>query len=46
VALGAHLLTQDAEATWLGAATVVDALDSNQVRRHLSVRSLLHIREL
>ncbi|MDQ7809478.1 phosphoribosyltransferase family protein [Amycolatopsis sp. A133] len=43
---GARLLTQDAEATWLGAATVVDALDSNQVRRQLNVRSLLHIREL
>jgi len=42
----AHLLTQDAKATWLGAATVVDALSSNQVRRHLNVRSLLHIREL
>ncbi|WP_328649099.1 phosphoribosyltransferase family protein [Amycolatopsis sp. NBC_00348] len=43
---GAHLLTQDAGATWLGAAIVVDALSSNQVRRHLNVRSLLHIREL
>ncbi|MFB9690954.1 adenine phosphoribosyltransferase [Amycolatopsis plumensis] len=42
----AHLLTQDAEATWLGAATVVDALDSARVRRHLNVRSLLHVREL
>jgi adenine phosphoribosyltransferase len=42
----AHLLTQDAEATWLGAATVVDALHSHQTRRHLNVRSLLHIREL
>ncbi|WP_244210840.1 phosphoribosyltransferase family protein [Amycolatopsis kentuckyensis] len=43
---GAHLLTQDAEATWLGVATVVDALRRNQVRRQLNVRSLLHIREL
>ncbi|MEU5260986.1 adenine phosphoribosyltransferase [Amycolatopsis sp. NPDC021455] len=43
---GAHLLTRDAGATWLGAATVVDALSSNRVRRHLNVRSLLHIREL
>ena len=43
---GAHLLTQDAEATWLGAATVVDALGSSQVRRRLNVRSLLHVREL
>jgi adenine phosphoribosyltransferase len=45
-ACGAHLLTQDAGATWLGAATVVDALSSNQVRRQLNVRSLLHVREL
>ncbi|HET6706447.1 phosphoribosyltransferase family protein [Amycolatopsis sp.] len=42
----AHLLTQDAEATWLGAAVVVDALSSSRVRRDLDVRSLLHIREL
>ncbi|MFI6306725.1 phosphoribosyltransferase family protein [Amycolatopsis thailandensis] len=42
----AHLLTQDAEATWLGAATVVDALTNNQIRRRLNVRSLVHIREL
>ncbi|WP_328615562.1 phosphoribosyltransferase family protein [Amycolatopsis sp. NBC_00355] len=43
---GAHLLVEDAEATWIGAATVVDALSGNQVRRHLNVRSLLHVREL
>ncbi|WP_410609437.1 phosphoribosyltransferase family protein [Amycolatopsis sp. lyj-109] len=43
---GAQLLTRDAEATWLGAATVVDALSSGRVRRRLNVRSLLHIREL
>ena len=43
---GAHLLVEDAGATWIGAATVVDALSSNQVRRHLNVRSLLHVREL
>ncbi len=42
----AHLLVEDAEATWIGAATVVDALHSNQVRRQLNVRSLLHVREL
>ncbi|GAB3165267.1 phosphoribosyltransferase family protein [Amycolatopsis stemonae] len=45
-ASGAHLLTQDAGATWLGAATVVDALTGNRLRRHLNVRSLLHVREL
>jgi adenine phosphoribosyltransferase len=43
---GARLLVEDAEATWIGAATVVDALSGNQVRRHLNVRSLLHVREL
>ncbi len=42
----AHHLTRDAGATWLGAATVVDALRSNQVRRQLDVRALLHVGEL
>ncbi|MGW4060862.1 phosphoribosyltransferase family protein [Amycolatopsis sp. NPDC004747] len=42
----AWLLTGDAGAAWLGAATVVDALSGNQVRRRLNVRSLLHVREL
>jgi adenine phosphoribosyltransferase len=45
-ALGTCLLTRDAEGTWLGAATIVDALRSNEVRRRLKVRSLLHVREL
>ncbi len=45
-AAGAHLLVEDAAATWIGAATVVDALSSNQARRQLNVRSLLHVREL
>lgn len=45
-ALGTSLLTQDAEATWVGVATVVDALSSNQLRRRLNVRSLMHIRQL
>ncbi|WP_410566858.1 phosphoribosyltransferase family protein [Amycolatopsis sp. cmx-4-61] len=43
---GAHGLVEDAGARWIGAATVVDALSSHQVRRHLKVRSLLHVREL
>jgi adenine phosphoribosyltransferase len=43
---GAHLLVGDAGATWIGAATVVDALSGNQARRRLNVRSLLHVREL
>ncbi|ADJ49071.1 adenine phosphoribosyltransferase [Amycolatopsis mediterranei S699] len=43
---GVHLLVEDAGATWIGAATVVDGLRSNQARRRLNVRSLLHVREL
>ncbi|MEV5717091.1 hypothetical protein AB0L41_24645 [Amycolatopsis mediterranei] len=43
---GAHLLVEDAGATWIGAATVLDGLRGNQVRRRLDVRSLLHVREL
>lgn len=31
-ALGTYLLTHDAKATWLGVATVVDALSSNECR--------------
>jgi adenine phosphoribosyltransferase len=45
-ALGVLGLAEDAEATWLGAATIVDALASNEVRRRLGVRSLVNIRDL
>ena len=45
-ALGAQRLVQDAESAWLGVATVVDALERNEVRRRLNVRSLVHIRDL
>jgi adenine phosphoribosyltransferase len=45
-ALGAQLLVRDAGATWLGVATVVDAVRGNEVRRRLNVRSLLHVRDL
>ncbi|MFL6120095.1 phosphoribosyltransferase family protein [Actinophytocola sp.] len=45
-ALGVHRLARDAGATWLGVATVVDALAGNEVRRRLDVRSLLHVRDL
>ena len=45
-AMGARLLVEDAGATWLGVATVVDALRGNEVRRRLNVRSLLHVRDL
>jgi adenine phosphoribosyltransferase len=39
-------LVNDAEATWLGAAVVVDALENSADRRMLNLRSLLHLREL
>lgn len=45
-ALGTLSLVQDAKATWLGVAAVVDALSSNEVRRRLNVRSLVHLRDL
>ncbi|MEU2615599.1 phosphoribosyltransferase family protein [Micromonospora sp. NPDC007271] len=45
-ALGVLALTEGAHATWLGAATVVDALGSHQLRRRLKLRSLLHVRDL
>lgn len=38
--------TSSPNATWLDATTMVDGLSSNQVRRHLNVGSLLHVREL
>jgi adenine phosphoribosyltransferase len=45
-AMGVRHLVRDVEATWLGVATVVDALVSNEVRRRLGVRSLLRDRQL
>jgi adenine phosphoribosyltransferase len=45
-ALGARRIVDDIDATWLGAAVVVDALESHAVRRELNVRSLMHHREL
>lgn len=45
-ALGARRLVEDTGATWLGVAVVVDALESNMVRRRLGVRSLIHHRDL
>lgn len=45
-ALGAQRLVEDTGATWLGVAVVVDALESNVVRRRLGVRSLIHHRDL
>ena len=45
-ALACRQLVDDAGATWLGAAVVVDALESSADRRALRLRSLLHVREL
>lgn len=45
-ALGARALVEQADATWLGLAVLVDGLTEPAVRRRLGVRSLLHIREL
>lgn len=39
-------LTEDAGASWIGAAVIVDGLESAAVRRELSLRSLLHMRDL
>lgn len=45
-ALGAQRLVAAADATWLGAAVIVDALVEHRARRLLHVRSLLHLRDL
>ena len=39
-------LVLEAGGHWIGAATVVDALQSSQQRRELPLRSLLHVRDL
>ncbi|MBF6330337.1 adenine phosphoribosyltransferase [Nocardia transvalensis] len=45
-ALATRHLVEEAEATWIGVAVVVDGLQSNEVRRRLHVRSLLNVRDL
>ena len=45
-ALACRQLVDDADAHWLGAAVVVDALESSADRRTLNLRGLLHVREL
>lgn len=45
-ALAAQQLVGDAEATWAGAVTVVDALTEHRVRRQLRLASLVHVRDL
>jgi len=42
----ARALVEDAGAHWLGAAVIVDALESSHHRRDLNRRSLLHVCEL
>jgi len=45
-ALGARNLVDQAQATWCGAAVIVDGLSDSRLRRELSVRSLVRKREL
>lgn len=33
-------------AAWVGASVVVDGLEESTVRRHLNLRSIIHIRDL
>jgi adenine phosphoribosyltransferase len=39
-------LTQDVGATWVGAAVIVDGLESGTDRRALNLRGLIHLRDL
>ncbi len=45
-ALGTRALVEDAGASWIGVAVIVDALTEPRLRRDLAVKSLVHIREL
>lgn len=45
-AFGARRIVADIGATWVGAAVIVDALESHVIRRELVVKSLIHHREL
>lgn len=45
-ALGVRRIVDEVDATWIGTAVVIDALDSHAVRRELAVKSLMHHREL
>lgn len=44
--LACRQLVDDAGAAWLGAAVIVDALESASQRRTVNLRGLLHVREL
>jgi adenine phosphoribosyltransferase len=39
-------LTEDAGATWVGCAVIVDALENASDRRKLKTRGIVHLREL
>jgi len=45
-ALASRRLVEMSGASWVGASVVVDALEESSLRRQLSLRSLLHIRDL
>ena len=45
-ALGTRALVTEVGASWIGVAVVVDALSDHAIRRDLSVKCLVHMREL
>lgn len=45
-AIACKQLTQDAGASWVGAAVIVDALEHATDRRQLNLRGLVHLRDL
>ena len=45
-AVTVRMLVEDGGARWLGVATVVDALGNSGLRRGLTLRALLHVRDL
>jgi adenine phosphoribosyltransferase len=45
-AITVRQIVHDAGAAWIGAALIVDALESSRLRRDLRVKALLHVRDL
>jgi adenine phosphoribosyltransferase len=45
-ALTAHRLVSDSGAAWIGAAVIVDGVETPAYRRRLNVKGLVHIRDL
>jgi len=45
-AVACKQLTLDAGASWIGAAVIVDGLESSATRRELNLRALIHRRKL